>query len=198
MRLTQVKTGSVGEPVVTGTRLTLAGTHLIGGGEAGQYSIQIGPVRLAPLPDSTDERVNVVISKEVPAGVHAIQVIQQRGEGTPAGPRVTRRSDALPVVVRPAVAVRDVDADTIFLTLTPPVRQGQDATVTIDRLDDPAPPPHVLEFQVPVGDTPLTEVELERTGIPVGRWRVQVRVDGVDSLPTLTGETYLGPELVLA
>lgn len=198
MRLTQMKTGSVGEPVVTGTRLTLVGTHLLGGGEAGQYIVQVGPVQLAPLPDSTDERVNVQISEEVPAGVHSIQTIQRRGEGTPAGPRVTRRSDALPVVVRPVVAVRDVSASTIRLTLTPPVRPGQDATVTIDRLDAAAPPPRVLEFPVPVGDTPLTEVELERAGIPGGRWRVQVRVDGVDSLPALTGETYLGPELVLA
>jgi hypothetical protein len=198
MRLTQVKTTSAGEPVVTGTRLTLVGAHLLGGGQTGQYSVQIGPAKLTPLPDSADERVNVLIGEDVPAGVHAIQVVQRRGEGTPAGSRVTGRSDALPVVVRPAVAVRDGDANTIHLALTPPVQPGQDITVTIDRLDAGAPPPHLFEFPVPVGDTPLSEVELDRTGVPAGRWRVQVRVDGVDSLPALTGETYLGPELVLA
>lgn len=183
-------------PVESGSRLVLDGIRLLGGRGDVTTQIRIGPARLTPEPDSTDDRVTVLLGDEVPAGVHAVQAVQQRTAG-PGGPRVVGRSDALPVVVRPRVTVTvpDTDPATVHVTVAPPVRPGQDAVVILDRLDEGVP--HALQFPLPRGDTAQTQVDLRRQDVPDGRWRVQIRVDGVDSVPTLIEDTYLGPELVL-
>ena len=187
--------GIEGEPVGTGSTVVLVGVHLLPGSAATSLRVQIGPVEVAPAAGSTTDRVRVVIGANVPAGVHTVRTVARQGAGSPPGERVTARSNAVALIVRPQVAVSAVDAATVRLGLTPPAQPGQEVRVTADRLDGGAPP--VLEFTVPDAPGPRDELTLDRARVPDGRWRIQVRVDGVDSLPVATGETYLGPELVL-
>lgn len=182
-------------PVEAGTRLVLTGVRLLGGG-AETTEVRVGPARLVPERGSTGERVTVLLDEDVPAGVHAVQAVHRRDTGGAAGARVVGRSDALPVVLRPRVAVAGVGADTVRLAVAPPVRPGQDAALILERLDGGGP--GVLEFPLPDRAAAQAEVELRRSDVPDGRWRVQARVDGVGSLPTPLGDTYLGPELVLS
>jgi hypothetical protein len=183
----------VAGPVEAGTRLVLDGARLLGGGNGVTTHVRVGPARLQPEPGSTDGRVTVLLGEDVSTGVHAVQVVQQSTAG-PGGARVLGRSDTLPVVVRPRITVA-VDDETVRLTLAPPVHPGQDAVVTLERLDEGAP--HLLEFPVPASTAMQDSVALRRADVPDGRWRVQIRVDGVSSLPTRSGDTYLGPEVVL-
>jgi hypothetical protein len=186
-------------PVEAGSTLVLRGSDLVGPG----LRVRIGPALLAPAAGANAQELRVVLTDDVPAGLHAVQVIHR----TPAGPgglppaRVTATSAALPVLVRPTAAVTATSATTVTLALSPPLQEGQRLTVVLGRVDPgPAGAPDVLTLsQPPVAeaDAPLAEVALPRTAIPNGHWLVRVQVDGADSLPELVGETYGAPDLTL-
>ena len=198
MRLTKVDTVPAGEPVVAGSRLVLTGSRLLGRGLPGRHIVRLGDHAVTVQPGATDERIEVNVDAQVPAGVRAIQVIRQVDPRDANDlSRVRARSDAVPVVVRPTVTVAVLDAATLSLDVAPPVQPGQDAVATLDRLDPGVPGPHVLEFELPVGKAAQSRFDLDRQGVPAGLWRVEVRVDGAHSLPTAVGEELLGPQAQL-
>jgi hypothetical protein len=160
--------------------------------------VRLDDHRVVVRPGATDERIEVDVDAQVPAGVRTMQVTRQLApRDATEGPRVRARSDAVPVVVRPAVSVAAADANTLTLDVSPPVQPGQDAIVTLDRLGAAAPRPHVVEFELAVGNAAQARFDLDRAGVPAGTWRVEVRVDGVHSLPTAVGETLTGPQVTL-
>jgi hypothetical protein len=188
-RIERVETVPTGGPVVTGARLAVLGSGLTATGTGpGERVVRLGGTDLHPEPSGTAERIEVVIGPEVPAGVQALQVLDRGADA--GGTRITGRSNAVAVVVRPSVTVLEPPGPaTVKLRLQPAPRAGQDAAVILDRIDDgTATGPSTWEFPVRSGD-----VEIDRTGVPAGRWRVQVRVGGVDSLPELDGDVYRGP-----
>jgi hypothetical protein len=114
---------------------------------------------------------------------------------------VIARSNSVAVLVLPEIEVDGVTADTVTLTVTPPLRQRQKTVVTLSRIE-PAPPdePTVLAFSVPPpapDDPPAATIELERDAIPDGTWLVRVTVDDAESRPRFVGDTYREPALVL-
>ncbi|HTF08853.1 MAG TPA: DUF4255 domain-containing protein, partial [Asanoa sp.] len=109
-----------GTAIATGTTLELRGSGLRGPGLA----VLAGSVELAPAPGARADHLSVTLVDAVAAGVRGLQVIHR----TPAGPggpaRVVARSNAVPILVRPAVTVGPVTADTVTLTVTPPLQPG--------------------------------------------------------------------------
>ena len=199
-RLASVDTDPAGGAVEAGSTLVLRGSGLSGPGLA----VRLGAALLAPAAGGSAQERRVVVGDDVPAGLHALHVVVR----TPAGPggappaRLAATSNAVPVLVRPSVAVTSVGADDVTLTLSPPLRAGQRLTVLLERLEGgaPADPDAVTVVQAPVpeADAPQATVGVPRDDIPDGRWLVRVQVDGVDSLPDIVaGETYDSPDLLL-
>jgi hypothetical protein len=198
-RLDSVDTDPPGEPVLSGTTLVLRGSGLLGPAT----QVRIGPATLERAAGPGGAEFRVVLTDAVPAGMLAVQVTQS----SPAGPggippaRTIATSNTLPLLVRPVVTVAGITSDTVALSVKPPLAAGQRATVLLSRLAGGGPgDPGDLTISLPAVATtaaPQSSVELHREVIPDGRWLVRLRVDGVDSLPELAGETYGAPALTL-
>ena len=194
-RLDELATDPPGKAAGPGVAIVLTGTGLARVGE-----VRIGPATLAPQGVPTSQIVRAVLDDEVPTGVHAVQVRERSAAGPAGAPpsRVVAASNALPLVVRPSVAVTDVDDDEVTLTVAPPLQAGQRVTVVLGRLEGGAPDdPSALTLVLPPVATQQATIVLPREEIPEGRWLVRVQVDGVDSLPEIVGETYGAPDLTL-
>ncbi|HEY7430131.1 MAG TPA: DUF4255 domain-containing protein [Streptosporangiaceae bacterium] len=198
-RLESVGTDPPEEPVLPGTTLVLRGSGLLGAAT----QVRVGPATLAPAAGPGAAELRAVVTDAVPAGIHTVQVTHT----SPAGPggvppaRTAATSNTLPLLLRPVVAVAGITADAVTLSVRPPLAAGQRATVLLSRLADGAPEdPGDLAVSLPAvaaSAAPQSSVELQREGIPDGDWLVRLRVDGVDSLPGLAGETYGAPALTL-
>jgi Pvc16 N-terminal domain len=197
-RLAELATDPPGEAAGAGAAVVLRGTGL-----AGTSEVRIGPATVAPDGEPTGLEVRAVLDDSVPAGVHAVQVRERSAAGPGGLPpaRVVSASNALPLVVRPAVTAIDVEDDDVTLTVAPPLQAGQRATVVLGRLEggDPENPADVALVLPPLAEAeaPRATLTLPRGEIPDGRWLVRVQVDGVDSLPEIVGEVYGAPDLTL-
>lgn len=192
-------------PASTGRTLVLTGSGLL----SARTRVDIGRVALIPTAQSTVDRIETTLTDAVPAGVHPVQVVQT----TPADPiagtpeRISGRSRALPLVVVPTVGPIAVIVDGggigfVSVSVTPPLREGQRATVSFARLAGGNPDePALLDASFPplsADDAPKTSLDVKRSLLTKGTWLVRVTVDGAESVPTSTGETYDGPTVVLA
>ena len=196
-------------PVISsGTVLVLRGSGLRQPGPAPLTRVRVGPVVLAPEVDSSPAELRVVLSDDVPAGLHAVQV-QHRSEAGPGGvpERVLATSSTVPVQVHPELSVGAVTGGpggTVTLTISPPLFPGQRAAVQFSRLDAPPPPPEVIRnlvvdlAPVPRDGLPQSTVTIPRADIPDGNWLVRIQVDGVESVVSLVGEVYGAPSVVLS
>jgi hypothetical protein len=198
-RLESVDTDPPGGAMLTGATVVLRGSGL--GSPLSQ--VRIGPVTLVGEPGHAVGEVRAVLTDAVPAGMHAVQVthVEPAGPGGIPAARTIAASNALPLLLRPAVTVTGTTADEVTLTMSPPLVAGQRASIMLDRLPGgaPADPTEVSITLPPVPTTsaPQTAVTLPRVDVPDGTWLVRLRVDGVDSLPELVGETYGAPALTL-
>jgi hypothetical protein len=196
-RLEEVETDPPLQPVGLGTTLVLRGSRLLGP----VTTVRIGRASLVPAEGATAAELRVAIDDTVAAGLHALHVVHTRAAG-PGGLPPERRvggSNAVPLLVRPEIAVADVTATEVSLTVAPPLQEGQRASVVLGRLegdDEPLEVTLVLP-PVPAADAPLGELVLARADIPDGHWLVRLQVDGVDSLPELVGDVYAAPDLTL-
>lgn len=183
--LAGVAADPAGAPVVSGTVLVLRGSRLL----TPRTSVHIGPARLEPAAGATASELRVTLTDEVPAGVHPVRVEHLSADG-----RLLASSDAVPVLVRPSVAVGRVGGAVVPLVVNPPLRAGQRVAVLLSSLTDGAGLSIAL---APVTAASQRELSLERSDIPDGHWLVRIRVDGADSLPELVGDRYSAPALTL-
>jgi uncharacterized protein DUF4255 len=198
-RLESVDTDPPGEPVLPGTTLVLRGSGLLGT----TTQVRIGPATLEPAAGPGGAELRIVLTDAVPAGMQAVQVAQS----SPAGPdgippaQATATSNTLPLLLRPVVTVAGITPDTVALSVKPPLAAGQRAAVLLSRLagGEPGDPGDLTISLPPVATAvaPQSSVELHREVIPDGEWLVRLRVDGVDSLAELVGETFGAPALTL-
>jgi hypothetical protein len=178
-------------PVFTGTELHVLGSGLLGAAT----SVRIGAVSLTPVAAAPDH-LHVVVAAGVPAGIHALQVAH--AVTTDGVTRVIARSNSVPVLVRPLVAVDAVSATEVSLAVVPALHPGQRAEVRLTRLTPGEPQSLSFGMDVlPPEAAPSGFVELRRDDIPDGDWLVRITVDGADSLPELDGEVYSQPRLSL-
>ena len=195
-RIAAVTTDPPGGPVVAGTSLSVRGSGLRGPLTA----VRVGPAELDPGATATTALLIVTVDATVPAGVHAVQVVHRSPAGPGGAPpaRVVARSNAVPVLVRPTVAVSGTTPERVTLSVSPPLHPGQRATVTLSALDGPAAPIAVVLTPVAAHAEPSAVVDLDRgTDVPDGHWLVRITVDGAESLPELDGETYAAPAVRL-
>lgn len=196
-RLAELRTDPPGGVVAAGSALVLTGTALTGP----VTLVRIGRALLAPAADATPQKVDVTVDDTVPAGLHGVQVLhrsQPAADGAPA--RTVAASNALPLLVRPTIAVQAVTPDDITLAVRPPLFPGQRATVTLQTMPGLPDPVRNLSLQlapVPRDAAPQATVVLPRRDVPDGTWLLRLQVDGVDSQPELVGDTYGAPALTL-
>ena len=190
-RIRSVDTDPAHGPVLTGTELHVLGSGLLGDDTA----VRIGAVSLPPAAAAPDH-LRLVVAAGVPAGIHALQVVHSAtADGVT---RVTARSNSVPVLVRPQVAVDAVSATEVSLAVVPALHPGQRAEVRLTRLTPGEPQSVRFGLDVlPPEAAPSGVVELRRSDIGDGDWLVRITVDGADSLPELDGEVYAEPRLSL-
>lgn len=193
--------------VTEGATLVVRGTGLRQAGAAPLTGVRVGPALLTPEAGATPIELQVVLTDQVPAGVHAVQVqLRSVAQGPGGAPeRVLASSNAVPLTVHPTVTVGAVTggpAGTVTLGVAPPLTGGQRATVRLDRLDTPPPPADVRTLLIDVDPVPRgapaeAEVTIPRAEVPDGRWLVRIEVDGVESVPSIVGDVYGAPALEL-
>ena len=187
-----------GSPV-TGATLVVTGGGLLA---AGTF-VTISGVRVTPDATSTTTRLTCTVPDTVPAGVHAVQVVRVQPADPVAGTpeRVLVRSNSVPWLVLPTVGAVTKTASLVRVPVVPPLREGQRAGVTFARLSggQPDDPPVVAATFPPVAaaDAPLVRLDVPRAQLTAGTWLVRVEVDGVESEPTMSGDTYDGPAVTL-
>lgn len=197
-RIDRIDTDPPGSAVTVGTALTILGSGLLGP----LTSVRIGPMELDPGPAATPQRLVVALPGEVPAGVQAIQVVHRSRPGADGSPsRVVAASNAAPVLVRPDLVVSGPVGGAVTLELSPPLRSGQRASVSLGRLSGGgAGEPDTLSFAVaPVspGAPARATITLDAADIAAGSWLVRIEVDGAESLPELVGDVYGAPEVTV-
>jgi len=177
-----------------GDTLVLRGSQLLGPVTA----VRLGRASLAPASGATNAELRVLLDDSVSAGLHALHVLHTAAAGPGGVPptRTVASSNALPLLVRPEVTVAGATASEVALTVAPPLREGQRASVVLGRLDGAGERSFVLP-PVAGDEAPLDTLVLPRAEIPDGRWLVRVQVDGIESLPELVGDVYGAPELTL-
>jgi hypothetical protein len=87
------------------------------------------------------------------------------------------------------------------IPVAPPLREGLRASVSLGGRagGQPDVPPLVGATFAPVlaADAPVSRLDVARGELTAGTWLVRVTVDGAESLPTLSGDTYDGPAVTL-
>lgn len=201
-RLADVATDPPDAAIGTGSVLVLRGSRLLAPTGA-QTRVRVGPALLAPDDGASPAEVRVSLTDDVPAGVHGVQVVHRSPAGGGGAPpaRTLSSSNAVPVVVRPQVTVDSVTATEVTLAVSPPLQPRQRVSVLLSRLSGGAPddPQDVtIELTPVVADgAPVPEVTFTHDAVPAGTWLVRLQVDGTDSIPQATGETYDQPALTL-
>jgi hypothetical protein len=196
-RIAEVQTDPPQQPVTSGATLVLRGSRLLGP----VTRVRIGRAALVPAEGATNAELRVVVDDTVAAGLHSLQVAHTTAPGPGGLPaRRVAGSNAVPLLVRPEVQVTDVTATTVTLSVSPPLQEGQRASVLLGRLDGDDEPMEVTLVLPPVAedDAPVAELVLPRADMPDGHWLVRLQVDGVDSLPQLAGDVYGEPDLTLS
>ena len=165
-------------------------------------SSKVQPSMLTPLEPMTGSQLRVDVAPEVAAGVRSVQVLHRSPPGSSGAPaRTLASSNALPVVVRSTVGVDSASATEFTLTMAPPVQPRQRVTVLLSRLSAPVEgeTDHVALVLSPIvaDETPAATLTVSRDGVPAGDWLVRVQVDGVESLPQASAETFDQPSLTL-
>jgi hypothetical protein len=186
-------------PVLAGSILVLTGSSLRGP----VTSVQIGGVAIDAGDSATAQRLAVTVPVSVKAGVHGVQVVHLTPPGPPGGPpaRVVATSNAVPILVRPTISSPAVAGGNLTFDVTPGIFARQRAIVTLRRLSggDTGDPDEMAFALTRVVDDvpPQTTVTLAADDIPDGTWLIRIEVDGVESLPSLVGETYGAPAVTL-
>ncbi|WP_251096586.1 DUF4255 domain-containing protein [Streptomyces sp. Caat 7-52] len=183
----------------TGGSLLLRGSGLTGP----LTKVRVGPALLNPESGAAEQAIRVRLDLTVPAGLHAVQVVQLSPPGPEGRPpaRVLATSNALPVTLRPTVTRVSTDGGHISIGLQPPLTAGQRATVFMTRIAaSTVSGPDALSFvlpPLPAGSPPQPSVDVPRDQAPAGEWLVRVQVDGAESLPQPVGEVYGAPSITL-
>ena len=197
-RLDELVAEPAGAPVTAGTRLELRGAGLLGPVTV----IRVGRAELLPESGATPQALHLRVSETVPAGLHAVQVLHRaRPEPGAAPSRVVAASASLPLTVRPQVAVAAVHPDVVDVTVTPAVRAGQRATLTLARrAGEPGSEALTVSLPAPAsGEPPQDTFAVPRAALANGTWLLRIDVDGVESLPEPdTDGVYLERSLVLS
>lgn len=205
-----VPTAGAGEPLVTGSTVTLRGRQL-----RGEIThVTVGGQRLTPPPaDPGDTEIEVPLtSPPVPeealrAGVVGVQVVHERLRGEPPTAVRDVESNVAPFVLRPQITnltvdnVQDDDDNThsadVELTFDPPVGKRQRVVLVLNELvvsSPPAPPPgrppRAYSFEAPSRDVEGEPESAAQLTVAIRRVRpddylVRVQVDGAESLPAL-------------
>ncbi|MGC0273297.1 DUF4255 domain-containing protein [Pseudactinotalea sp. Z1739] len=183
--------------------LVLRGSRLLAP-PGGQTHVRIGPATL-PVEDAraTAAELRISLTDAVPAGVHGLQILHRSpaGSADPAPVRTTSASNAVHVVIRPQVTITAVSATEVTLGVRPSLRPRQRPSVLLRRLSGGAGDDQqslTMEFP-PVGpdQDAVAELTFSHGDLPDGTWLVQLQVDGTDSIPTATDQTYDQPALTL-
>lgn len=201
-RLAEVSTDPAGGSIENGSTLVLRGSGLLGGPGV-ETLVRLGPALLDPEPGANAAELRVVLTDAVPAGVLGVQVTHRSPAGGGGAPpaRTLASSNALPVVVRPQVSVDAVTGADLTLGVSPPLQPRQRVSIVLSRLSAAVigEPDDVTIVLTPIatGGAPVPAVTVAHDAVPDGTWLVRLQVDGTDSLPTATGETYDQPALTL-
>jgi hypothetical protein len=146
-----------------------------------------------PVTSVTDTRI-VVAPGQLPAGVHAAQVVHQLEIGVPPVPHDAVESAGFAFVLRPTVTAAvhhagpqpDPPRDAVVVTFVPPLVAGQRVSLMLNEYAEPAPVGRSLGFHRLQPETPpvtgTTSLRFLRGSVPAGTYLVRVQVDGAESL----------------
>ena len=167
-------------PILAGGTLLIQGQRLQG---------EVTLVRLGGqvvTPDSVSDQEVTLTLTEPPlaadtsrAGVQGIQVAQQVRFGSPADPHRGFESNVAPFILHPVVTAPGLAGDQVSVTVDPPIRVGQRATLLLNQRTGASP----AAFAFPTAPFPANSStpEFSVSGVPAGEYFVRIQVDGAES-----------------
>ncbi len=178
--------------VVWGENLGAAGTQL-----------RIGDT-LAPVPAPQATRLEVLLPASLPAGVHAVQVVQDfllaGASGSPPVPHRGTESNTVPLLLLPRLTLLNPPAASagvlVTATVSPPVLARQRKSLLLNQFEIQAepvapnsPPSTTLQFRLPTGPAALA----------LGNYFARLRIDGAESRLSFDPVTlqFLGPNFTV-
>jgi hypothetical protein len=152
--------------------------------------------RLVRLPEAqvASDSVRVPLAPlDLPAGVHAVQVVHRLDLGSGTDPfRTTAESNVLPVALAPTLTLHDPAAVTpspgkteVWLDLAPLPAPEQEVELVLDRLTGGTGRESTRTWRRDTASGAIVFTVPATLG--AGKWLVRVRVDGAMSLPELDG-----------
>jgi hypothetical protein len=178
--------------VQAGERLRIVGTNL----DAVASRVLLGGVVTPVVPPARDDRLDVLAPASLPAGVHTVEVVQEISFGTPTEPHFGVRSNVMPFLLLPTASAPAPQpappGDPITITVTPPVRAGQDVVLLLGDRPVPADP-------LPAGATSSTVSFALPNDLEDGDYLFRVRVDGAETRLEYDREAgaFTGPILLV-
>lgn len=183
-----------------GDTLLILGENLsASGGGATGTQVRVGDV-LLPVAAPEATRASVNLPANFPAGVAAVQVVQDlllaAAPGDPLVPHRGSESNTVPLLVLPRLTLLNPPAAgagaLVTATVSPPVHARQRKSLLLDRFEilaEPVAPDSLpsttVQFRLPTGPAAL----------PAGNYFARVRIDGAESRLTFNPATlqYTGP-----
>jgi uncharacterized protein DUF4255/IPT/TIG domain-containing protein len=161
--------------VGSGDQLTLTGVNL----KADSVGVDFGS-GLVPPDSVTENQVKVTLPAGLHAGVLTLQVVQPLDLGTPKEPHSAVESNVMAFVLRPRITATAAAANSITVTVQPPLAAGQVLTVLLNALGGSGGAG--FTFTADPASATIATVPVPITGVPSGDYLVRVQVDGAQSV----------------
>jgi hypothetical protein len=187
--------GEPAAPITDGTTLLITGQQLQGDITLLRFGRD---VMVTPDSVSDTEIILKLVGTAFPAnalraGVQGVQVVQQVEFGSPGDPHAGFDSNVAPFVLHPRVTAVNVNpGGHVIVSIVPPVRDGQRATLLLNA--SPGTPHSVHSFTLPPAAGNLATLDFTVSGVGSGDYFVRVQVDGAESpLDFDPASTTFGP-----
>jgi hypothetical protein len=177
-------------PIRAGDLVDVRGQHLM----SSNWSIEVdgAAVPAAAVTVATDELFTFTLPVTTLAGARVLQIVHVLGGGPPPATVFTASSDGVVFPVHPVISSVAKVGTSVQVHVATTIDPDQRVEILLNRLGtaDSASLPAVL--------TPPTTATADATGLPTGATVVRIRVDGVDSIPTIGGTGFIdNPQVTL-
>jgi hypothetical protein len=186
---------SSGGPIVSGATLVLKGRNL----RRPVTRVSLSGVEVGPqLATDTEIQVPLTVppfpANGLRAGVQGVMVVHPVLMGDPLVEHAGFHSNAVPLVFRPSILAHVLNPGQLDVTLDPPLRAGQRATLLLNLVAGAA----AHQFTNAIAAVDQSTVSFALTGVAPGQYLMRVRVDGAESPLVLdASDPLFGPTVTI-
>ncbi len=165
-----ISNGGPNQPILAGSTVLIQGQQLRGD----LTQVRLGGRVVNPI-DVTDAEVTLTLPGGIQAGPQGLQVVQT----VPPLSNPTVESNVAVFVLRPAIALTQVTASAVTLSVNPEVRAGQRLVLLLNETTGATPSSH--NFTPPLPQVDAVSVAIPIGGVKPGTYFLRLQVDGAES-----------------